>query len=677
MHTDTNAFDQLTAADRVALSEQLTADGITLTSQQVHALVRGVASSALSPADQSWLGLIAAKPSRGLKALLTRLRGQVTEDARVTEAPHPAVRLGAVRREMQRNGLSALIVGHGDPHGNEMLQPSERHLEWLTDFTGSAGTAVLLQETAALFVDGRYTLQARGQVDSGLWRVIHSADVAPTDWLKDSVARGGRIGFDAWRTSLRTYKRLERIADNDRFELVPLEQSPVRVVWTNRPAEAIGPVRVQPDAVTGQSSADKRKAVAETLHKDGLDAVVLAATDSIAWLLNLRGSDVACTPVIVSFAILYANGTVDWFVDQRKLTPDVRTAVGRDVSVHEPDRFHHGLDMLGRRRAVVGLDLDAPVAIRERLIEDGASVREVDDPCALPKACKTKAEIAGMERAHRRDGVAMARFLAWLEREVPRRRATEQDAVDQATALRAAQSRYAGISFDAIAGSGPNGAIVHYRVTPDSNRLIRPGECFLFDSGAQYQDGTTDITRTVVVGRVQEAVRRAYTLVLKGHLAVGMAVFPEGTTGAQIDALARHPLWQHGLDFDHGTGHGVGAYLSVHEGPQRLSKASDVALKPGMILSNEPGYYRAGAFGIRIENLMVVTQARVRGAERPMLGFKTLTLCPYARNLIDLSLLTEDEIGWIDAYHARVHKTLAPALEETDRRWLDLACAAL
>ncbi len=591
-----------------------------------------------------------------------------------------AERLALVRAEMARQDLAGFLVPLADEHQSEYVPPSAQRLAWLTGFTGSAGMAVVLAEEAAIFVDGRYTLAVRDQVQVGLFVPHHSADAPAGPWAAARLGPGARLGFDPWLHTRSGLASLRSAVERVGAQLVAVDRNPVDVAWANRPAPPLSPVIVQPLARAGEAAVDKCQRLGTTLGAEGIDAALLTAPDSIAWLLNVRGADVPCNPLPLSFALLHKSGHVDWFVDPRKTGPDVRGHLGNLVTLHAPDSLPAALDALGAAKARVRLDqATAAVALADRLEAAGASVSHGADPCALPKATKNAVELAGIRDAHARDGVALARFLAWLARTAPAGGLDELTVSDRLESFRAAHPWYRGGSFDTISGAGPNGAIVHYRATPATNRVLAPGSLYLVDSGAQYADGTTDVTRTLAIGPPSAEHRDRFTRVLKGHIALARARFPRGTTGSQLDVLARLSLWEAGLDYDHGTGHGVGHFLCVHEGPHRISKiANSVALEPGMVVSNEPGYYRTGAYGIRIENLVAVIDGpAIPGGERPMLAFESLTLAPIDRTLINPALLSPAEILWLDTYHARVLRTLRPWLEGEDLAWLVAATAGI
>jgi Xaa-Pro aminopeptidase len=594
-----------------------------------------------------------------------------------TRSDSTAERVAALRAELARRGLDGFLVPRADAHQGEYVPANAERLLWLTGFSGSAGQAVVLREAAAIFVDGRYTLQAEREVDTTIFEPRHLIEQPASAWIGEKL-KGGKLGYDPWLHTADQVARLERDLARSGTQLVPAEPNPLDTVWADRPGSPLAPVEPHDKAFAGESSSDKRAKIAGELRRQGAQAAVLTLPDSIAWLLNVRGGDVPRTPLPLSFALIDDEGQVDWFVDPRKLPEGLAAHLGSGVRLHAPDAFADSLAALEGRTVVVD-PATAAQWIFARLAEAKAEVVRADDPCLLPKACKNPTELAGARAAHRRDGAALVRFLAWLNEAAPKGGVTELAASDRLYDLRAEGELFRDLSFDTIAGSGPHGAVIHYRVTPETNRELQAGELFLLDSGGQYLDGTTDVTRTIAIGEPSDEMRRRFTLVLKGHIAIATARFPEGTSGSQLDSLARRPLWDEGLDFDHGTGHGVGSYLSVHEGPQRISKVPNrVALKPGMIVSNEPGYYKPKAYGIRIENLVAVQPADpLPSDERKMLGFETLTLVPLDRNLIDRSLLTEAEAAWVDAYHARVRRDLAPMLAGAEKAWLERATAPL
>lgn len=587
-------------------------------------------------------------------------------------------RLAALREELARRKLTGFIVPRADQQQNEYVPPSEERLAWLTGFTGSAGLAIVLPQAAGLFVDGRYTLQAGKQVDGKAWTVESLIEPPPESWLTRHLQSGDRVGFDPWLHTTAAAERFAAACAKVGAELVAVEGNPIDSVWTERPLPPLGPVSIHGAELAGESEADKLGRIREEIGRLGVEALVLSDSHNVAWTFNIRGSDVSHTPLPLSYAVVPKSGRPTIFIDHRKLSNVTRDHLERNADVAEPDALTASLGRLAQSGAAIALDSATAADALTRLILDagGKPVRGAD-PVSLLKAAKNQVEIEGTRRAHRRDAVALARFLAFIDREAPKGTLTEIDAVEALESFRRDTAALKDVSFPTISGTGPNGAIVHYRVTRKSNRRIVPGDLLLIDSGAQYQDGTTDVTRTIAVGTPTGEMRDRFTRVLRGHLAIARAIFPDGTTGAQLDTLARQFLWQAGIDFEHGTGHGVGSYLSVHEGPARISKLGTTPLKRGMILSNEPGYYKTDAFGIRIENLELVVEKEIAGAEKTMNGFEALTLAPIDRRLIDVAMLSAEERAWLDAYHARVRETVRPALDEADQHWLDQATAPL
>lgn len=592
---------------------------------------------------------------------------------------HGAGRVACLRAELARQGLDGFLVPRADEHQGEYVPPSAERLAWLTGFTGSAGLAVVLRQRAAVFVDGRYVLQVRAQCDPAVFEYASLIDPPPSAWLATAVAAGERIGYDPWLHTAADIRRFTKALEPAGASLVPVETNPVDAVWTDRPAPPLGAVALQPLALAGEDTDAKLARLAEALRTAKADAVVLTQPDSIAWTFNIRGSDVPHTPLPLSFAILAAEGRPTLFIDARKLSNAVRDALSGHADIAEPGRLLATVDALAGAGKALLIDPEtAAIALADRVVAAGGRVVEGKDPVMLPKACKNAAELDGTRAAHRRDGAAMARFLAWFDREAPKGELDEIAVATRLEAFRIETGELRDLSFDTISGAGPNGAIIHYRVSTATNRKVDADNLFLIDSGGQYQDGTTDITRTLAVGAPAPAMARHYTLVLKGLVAISRLRFPKATTGAQIDAFARAALWAEGLDYDHGTGHGVGSFLSVHEGPQRISRLSHVPLETGMILSNEPGYYRPGEYGIRIENLIVVAPPELpAGGERPMHAFETLTLAPFDRRLIVAALLTRAEVDWINAYHARVVAEIMPLVDTETAAWLAAACAPL
>src|SRR5499426_4631093 len=596
-----------------------------------------------------------------------------------TERAASAPRVAALRTELAHRGLTGFIVPRADRQQNEYVPASEERLSWLTGFTGSAGAAVVLMERAALFVDGRYTLQARDQVDTSLFEIVSSAETPPDQWLEKTLTPADRLGYDPWLHTGEGAEKLGKACAAAGATLVALEPDPIDALWNDRPQPPLGPVTLHDLRFAGEEAVTKLARIRPEIARLRADALVISDPHNVAWTFNIRGHDVAHTPLPLAFAIVPREGRPTLYVDGRKLSNDVRSQLETLTNVREPAEFVPDLAALGKAKKTVRLDqATAADALARMIVSHGGKAPRGPDPITLMKAVKNSVEIEGARAAHKRDGAAVARFLAWLDREAPSGKLTEIDAVEALESFRREGGPLKDVSFPTISGAGPNGAIVHYRVTRKTNRAIKPGELFLIDSGAQYEDGTTDITRTVAIGEPSAEMRERFTRVLKGHIAIARAVFPEGTSGAQLDPFARQHLWEAGLDFEHGTGHGVGSYLSVHEGPARLSKLGSVPLKRGMILSNEPGYYKAGAYGIRIENLVLVTEGpTIAGAEKPLNAFETLTLAPIDLRLVDASLLTAAEMVWLDAYHARVDEALLPLVDEKTAAWLKAATLPL
>ncbi|MCT8002819.1 aminopeptidase P family protein [Sphingomonas sanguinis] len=593
-----------------------------------------------------------------------------------------SARLAALRAELASLGLDGFVVPLTDEHMSEYVGDYAQRLGWLTGFGGSAGSAVVLADKAAIFTDGRYTLQVREQVSGDDYAYIPVPQDSVAGWLGRETAAGQRIGYDPWlHTRQQVTDMTAALADRD-AELLAVGANPIDAIWTDRPAPSPAVMTVQDDAVAGESAAAKRARIGEWLAEQRAHAVVLSALDSIAWTLNVRGTDVAHTPVALSYAIVHADGETDLFVAPDKITPEVRAHLGNAVRLHDRAAFEGYLTGFAGRRVVADPER-AVAAIAQALEAGGAKVLALRDPVVLTKAIKNPAEVAGHRAASVRDGAAMVKFLRWVESECPKGGQTELSAAAQLLAFREATGLLKDTSFSTISATGAHGASPHYHVTEESNAAIELGQLFLIDSGGQYQDGTTDITRVMPIGAPTDEMRDRFTRVLKGHIGLATAVFPDGTLGGHLDSLARRPLWEVGLDYAHGTGHGVGAYLSVHEGPQRIAApnypggAAMEPLRAGMMLSNEPGYYKAGEYGIRIENLVLVEPREIAGADRDMLGFETLTLCPIERTLIVTELLTAGERDWLNAYHARVAEVLAPELEGADRDWLLEKCAAV
>ncbi|ESW87798.1 X-Pro aminopeptidase [Mesorhizobium sp. LSJC285A00] len=592
-------------------------------------------------------------------------------------------RVTLLRRWLADNGLDGFLVPRADEHQGEYVADRSARLKWLTGFSGSAGVALVQRDRAFMFVDGRYTLQVRHEVDLDIFAIESLVDNPPASWIKDNLGKGARLGFDPWLHTIAEVKALKTSAEQSGATLVPLDRNPIDIIWKDQPAPPAAPVEIHPIGFAGELAKDKLARLAAAIGKEGATHAVLTDPSSIAWAFNIRGGDVPHTPLALGFAILAADGKHQLFMDQRKFSRTVAAYLTQLADLHEPGEFEAAVAALANGGAKIALD---PVLAAEKLrmlVEDnGGAFVSAADPARIPRATKNPAEIAGSRAAHRRDGAAVAKLLCWLERQKP----GTLDEITVVTKLEETrrqtgeetQMPLRDVSFDTISGAGPNGAIMHYRVSRATNRKLAKGELFLLDSGAQYQDGTTDITRTVPIGQPTEEMRERFTLVLKGMIGISTLRFPAGTRGSEIDAVARMALWKHGCDFAHGTGHGVGSYLAVHEGPQRIARTGTEKLLAGMMLSNEPGYYKEGSYGIRIENLILVTPAeQVEGGDIAMHGFETLTLAPIDIRLIRTDLLTREELHWLDTYHAWVLAEIGPMLDGETLAWLEKATAPL
>jgi Xaa-Pro aminopeptidase len=593
-------------------------------------------------------------------------------------------RLAALRTQLKSNRLDGFVIPICDEHMSEYVGSYAQRLEWLTGFGGSAGSAVVLSEEAAIFVDGRYTLQVREQVDGAYWQYQSVPQTSLSSWLADHAPQGARIGYDAWLHTKGWADAAARALKEKGATLVAVDRNPIDQVWADQPAASDAKLIVLEDQYAGRSSAEKRADIADWLTAHKLDAAVLSALDSVAWTFNVRGSDVSRTPVALSFAVIHSDGTADLFVDDHKLDDDVRAHLGNAVRIHERSDFAPALSLMKGKRVAVDPERSVD-AIFNRLVAGEAHIVATRDPSVLPRAVKNVVEQAGHKAAQRRDGAALSRFLHWVDQEAHKGEQTELSAAAKLQSFREATGKLRDLSFDTISAAGPNGAHCHYKVDEKSNRRIDPNSIYLVDSGGQYLDGTTDVTRTIWIGPGEPTaeMKDRFTRVLKGHIAIAKAVFPEGTAGSQLDTLARQYLWAAGVDYAHGTGHGVGAFLSVHEGPQRIAKGAggqagtDEPLRAGMFLSNEPGYYKAGEYGIRIENLVLVQPREIEGAEGAYLGFETLTFAPIDKRLVDASLLSPAELAWWNNYHAQVLDLIAPQLEGDVKAWLVEACTPL
>jgi Xaa-Pro aminopeptidase len=675
-----------TTRDREALPLLLKEAGSAYCPDEVAALVAGVLAA---PAEigTSWHRLVADPTPPALAAALDQLQRQLAAGSHDGLGGDDFVRLTRKRRvallreELARRGLAGFVVPRADEYQGEYVPVRGQRLAWLTGFTGSAGAAIVLAKRAALFVDGRYTLQAAAQADATIFELRHLVDDPPPRWLAAAVGNGDIVGYDPWLHTPNEVERLREAVERVGASLRAVDDNPLDRAWQDQPPPPLAPVMPQLQKFAGETAEAKRARLGKSIGEAGATAAILTMPESIAWLLNIRGGDVPHTPLPLSYAILRRDGSVMLFIDRRKLAPGLDRHLGNGVAIEQPERFGPALDELAGQGRVQVDPASAAAWVFDRLAAAGAQIHRAADPCLLPKACKNPVELAGTRAAHRRDGAAVTRFLAWLAREAPRGDLREIAASDRLEALRRAGKHFRDLSFPTISGAGSNGAIVHYRASPETEKTLEAGTLYLLDSGAQYLDGTTDITRTIAIGAPSAEMRDRFTRVLKGHIALAMARFPKGTTGTQLDVLARRALWQEGLDYDHGTGHGVGSYLSVHEGPQRISKAPNAQpLLPGMIVSDEPGYYKTGAYGIRIENLIVVQpwdEAAHNGDGREMLCFETLTLAPIDRALVEPALLDRAEIDWLDRYHARVRAEIAPLVDPETQHWLEAATAPI
>ena len=587
-------------------------------------------------------------------------------------------RLTRLRKEMASHKLSGFIVPLADQHQGEYLPKNAQRLAWLTGFTGSAGVAIILEKTAILCVDGRYTLQAKMQVNKRHFIIKPYTQETITTTISDALTTNQKLGIDPWLHTTDNFRLLEKTCKKYAISLVKLNTNLIDTIWDNQPPPPITPAIVMKATLTGKSSSEKRKEICKKLNENGLDACVLTAPDSIAWLVNIRGNDVPYTPFCLAFAVLYSDTSLDIYSDPRKFSKSVCDKLGPRIRVLPVSQFLSDLGSIGGKSQVIGIDFSsAAEIIRDALLSSGVKLSRFNDPCQLPKAIKNTAELCGIRKAHLRDGAALTTFLAWLAENKMQIGVTEISAAAKLEEFRRQQEKIQGLSFPTISGSGANGAIIHYNATKDSNCELRGNTLYLVDSGAQYLDGTTDVTRTIAIGEPSAQMKIDFTRVLKGHIAIARAVFPRGTSGSQLDSLARIPLWEIGKDYNHGTGHGVGAYLSVHEGPHSISKKpNNIALAPGMVISNEPGYYKENEYGIRIENLIVVVEHpshlnSTAEENSQYLCFETLTLAPIDISLIEINLLDKSEIGWLDSYHEKVRDNLLPLLDKKTQHWLN------
>ncbi len=586
--------------------------------------------------------------------------------------------LPLLRSAMKTQNINVFLIPHEDEYQNEYLPECNERLLWASGFSGSAGAAIVTLKRAVMFVDGRYTLQVRDQVDPDLFDYDRLEDSGLTRWLLNNISKGDRVGYDAKLHSPKALENIERAVTSAHGTLVPIQQNPIDQAWTDRPPAPLTPVTIFPISVAGETHRDKQARIAQILNTKTADTCLITAPASIAWLLNIRGSDVMCTPLPLSTAFIRANGHVDLFIHPDKISDSIRAHLGKTVSVHSDTEILQHIKSLKGQTVLIDPAVTAAWYFDQVKLA-GAKIIQGDDPIALPKATKNSAEIAGTVEAHKRDAVALIHFLHWLDTEAQSGEYDEIQAAQKLEFFRHQTLKLKDLSFESISGAGGNGAIVHYRVSESTTKKLKKGSLFLIDSGGQYIDGTTDVTRTIPIGAPTDEMRQRFTWVLKGHIALAEIRFPKGTTGSNLDVLARAALWSKGLDYDHGTGHGVGVFLGVHEGPQRISKAPNpIALQPGMIVSNEPGYYKTGAYGIRIENLQYVTEPQdIAGGERKILGFETLTLAPIHKSMLDKAELTAQELKYINNYHLRVLREIGPRLDGEVKTWLEVACASI
>lgn len=587
-----------------------------------------------------------------------------------------ATRLKNLRQHLNEIGGDGFLIPRTDAYQGEYVAPCDERLAWLTGFTGSAGIAIVLKNKAAIFVDGRYTLQAKNQVDTELYEICSLENFPPCAWSKKNLQKGQKIFYDPWLHTLNDKIRAKDVCDSVGASFVPITENAIDKLWLDRPSPPSSPVLIHDLIYAGVSSIEKRQLIAKVVKEKHANATLITAPDSIAWLLNIRGNDIPHTPIVQAFALVWEDARVDLFLNPSKISPEIKSYLGEDVQIKDAASLEKWLHNLNDKTILID-PASTPLSLLHQL--ETCHLLHSPDPCALPKAIKNPIEAEGARQAHIQDGVAVTRFLAWLFTTAKTEDLNEVNAAEKLLSFRQQSSLFTDTSFDTISGVGPNGAIVHYRATLESNRQFDQNTIYLVDSGGQYSNGTTDITRTVAIGTPTPEQKDRFTRVLKGHIAIASSLFPVGTTGSQLDPLARHALWQVGLDYDHGTGHGVGSFLSVHEGPQRISKApSSIALKPGMIVSNEPGYYKTNEYGIRIESLVIVVEKGIpSNGERNLLGFETLTQVPIDINLVDITLLTPQERDWLNGYHATVRKTLLPHLAESDAQWLKKATQAI
>jgi len=667
--------------------EAVRGSGLKINASELEDLLAGVAATPDHLWDCDWVELIAPDASSSLKDVLVSARDELAAciQSQFNEGPSPKNRIAKLRERLRASDIDGFVVPRADAFMGESVPVHSERLRWLTGFSGSAGVAVVLIDKAAIFVDGRYTLQVRKQVDPAIYDIFNISEMTPWTWSANNLRKGSRLAFDPWLITDTIQNNYKRKLIEIGAEFAAVERNLVDAVWDSQPAPPLAPVTNHSIRFAGKSSRKKRRSISNELLQANQDAALITSPDSIAWMLNIRGGDVPYAPLAHSFLVIFANEDVYWFIDKRKLLPEVLGSLRGEIIIDDISHIGPFLQEIGAKLKTVVVDKAiAPAYLVSVLKNSGASVIMGKDPCSLSKACKNNVEVKGSRAAHLRDGVAMVNFLAWLDKLAPRGEVSEISASEYLKACRSRCDLIRDLSFRTISAAGANAAIVHYDVTPQTNKRLKPGDLYLIDSGAQYLDGTTDVTRTVYIegsdgGRPSCEERDRFTRVLKGHIAVASVEFPVGTRGSQLDTLGRVPLWKAGLDYDHGTGHGVGSYLCVHEGPHRISKApGGVPLKAGMIISNEPGYYKAGEFGVRIENLVVVCERDENGCGvGAWLGLDTLTCVPIDTRLVERSLLTSSEIEWLDNYHSLVRQLIEPMVESETAQWLKTATRPL
>ena len=652
------------------LAHLLEQSGIAQDENEIINLVRGAAAAPAGFDERAWLNMLGVQLNSDLEQELEELRLSLLKPQK--SSTEPQYNLSELRDYLRKENLDGFLIPRTDEYQSEYVSAYAERLRWLTGFTGSAGTALIMKDKALVFVDGRYTLQASEEVDESLFEVVELAKVSVKEWIQKNFPSNGRLAYDPQLHSLSAVRGLSIACKSRKSSLAPTSPNPIDSIWQDQPPPPLSPLIPHALQFSGQNLQEKCRQCAARITAAGADVAILTLTDSICWLFNIRGADVEFTPVSLAYAILHKDSSAELFVDNRKLTNEARKHLGSTVTIRQHSEFPASLQQLSAAGKRIQVDPHTASDWIFQSLGGDAQIVEQEDPCILAKAIKNNVELTGTKDAHLRDGIALTKFLHWMHKNAGQGRVTEIDAANILERFRSCGQNFRGLSFPTITGTGPNGAIVHYRANTKSNRTIKPGDLYLVDSGAQYLDGTTDVTRTITVGKPSGEMRDRFTRVLKGHIAIATARFPSGTSGGQLDALARRSLWEAGIDFQHGTGHGVGSFLSVHEGPQRISKSlASVALRPGMIISNEPGYYKTDCYGIRIENLLVVIEATIDGGlKQGFLEFDTLTLAPIDRTLIVKSMLNTREKEWLNEYHGRVHAQLARYLESDICHWL-------